>query len=1037
MRLPDICFKRTLLPAALLFSLMACPIQMLRGATPASYKQHVLPLLRKFCFKCHNAKKQEGKVRLDNLDPDLIGGKDAQRWHHALDMINQGDMPPKDAKRPSPQALELMTSWIQRELVKSIKAHRATNRAILRRMTRQQYTHTLQQLLKLDLKFGDALPKDAKSKSGFLNNANVLRTTPLHLDYYQKIAREALRQTIFIKKPKVVRYRVKIGSDIGRELPGDKRAGRFGGYVSQPVDSRHLIADVLDAKSQPMIVAPRPGRYGRTLRNLGIDMRGSSRERYSISEQGMLLDSGLPHVEKAPGSWHGPSPNLKMLIRRDFPVKGPFAFRVSAARVASRLRQLPKTYRANKPVVQIQGEKAVSQPGAIVLRGAAAAKLIGLVVKDGRLTRKKKARKKRNRHRAEFRFSVKPSNLYQIDVVRGPLNKGKKSALNIQMTDRQIKFNKRIRDRSKDNQAVIVDAIGIAFLKKGNQTLSLRWNGQCDVESVVITPLPKDHRIRQQRDKQIAQARLASAGAAARTPVLQVSLGNRTDDGQDAQRFAGLQEMTEPFGKFKTFQFVGRLENVPTPQLDLNELTSLSNIMVLTVWNGDFVKNGKQAGSRIVVREMEFEAPYYPQWPPPSHRRVFFASANQKNPPVYAREILARFMKRAFRRPLRNGELDLYYRFWLAVRHQYSTFEEGIRETLVAVLCSPKFIYLAEANQKKKTRQQREYELASKLSYFLWNGPPDKRLLKLAAQKKLQAQLRQQVRRLIKDKKSWRFVKAFCNQWLKLNRHHEMQVDIRRFPSFTRFVKEDMSKETYHFVNRVMRENLDVATLIASDFVMVNQNLAEFYGIQGVVGTHFRPVTVPASMKRGGLLTQGSFLSGHSDGKQAHPIKRAVWLMERILGDSPPPPPPNVPDLNPQDPKNKRLSIAKQLALHRDSVSCRNCHKKLDPYGLVFEDYNGAGLIDTKAGKNPDTKVTLPDGTVVNGVAGMKSYILKSRREKFTASLVEHLMTFALGRDMSFVDEQEIRQLVKRIDAAGNRFQTVLEEIIVSRMFLE
>ena len=215
---------------------------------------------------------------------------------------------------------------------------------------------------------------------------------------------------------------------------------------------------------------------------------------------------------------------------------------------------------------------------------------------------------------------------------------------------------------------------------------------------------------------------------------------------------------------------------------------------------------------------------------------------------------------------------------------------------------------------------------------------------------------------------------------------------------------------------------------------MVNQNLAEYYGIPNVIGTEFRAVPVSADLGRGGLLTQGSFLSGHSDGAQAHPIKRAVWLMERILGESPPPPPPNVPDLE-QKEKNANLTIAQQLEIHRDNVSCRNCHQKLDPYGLVFEDFNGAGLLNGNAGSNPSTKVELPTGVTVNGVAQMKQYILESEKVKYTRSLVEHLLAYALGRDMSFVDEEEIDQIVDNVINRGSGFHVVMEEVITSPLF--
>ena len=233
-----------------------------------------------------------------------------------------------------------------------------------------------------------------------------------------------------------------------------------------------------------------------------------------------------------------------------------------------------------------------------------------------------------------------------------------------------------------------------------------------------------------------------------------------------------------------------------------------------------------------------------------------------------------------------------------------------------------------------------------------------------------------------------------------------------------------------------LQKDLNLFTLIDSDFVMINQNIAEFYGISGVQGTEFRPVRVAPEIGRGGLLTQGSFLSGHSDGRHAHPIKRAVWMMERILGESPPPPPPNVPGLE-QKEKDTRLTIAQQLVVHRENVSCRNCHQKLDPYGLIFEDYNGAGLLKSNAGKNPDTRAKLPGGTVVDGVTGMKAHILKSQRKGFTRSLVEHLLVYALGRDMSFVDEPAIERIVSAVTRRGGSMRVVMEEIVQSPLFLQ
>lgn len=842
-----------------------CTWGQLRAQAPDSGRD-VKPILAHFCVRCHGPQTEEGNVRLDNLDDDLVNGPDAERWHAALDMINQGDMPPEDEPQLPPAKLERLTSWIQTNLQLAAESRRTSNRQVMRRLTREQYTNTLQSLLEVDVNFGDALAEDGKSKSGFSNNGSVLQTTPLHLQYYQKIAREALDQAIFLERPEVFHYRIRLGENIGTKVDGDLQIGKYGGYRSAPIDPKHVHGNVLDLDGNVLWETPdsRPANYKDVLRSLGAGMRGSDKSRYVMAPDGLLMDSAVPHVERAPTSWHGPSPNLKMLIRQYFPAKGNFAFRVTAAKVASR-------------------DEA-------------------------------------DRHR---------------------------------------------------------------------------------------------------------------------TPALQVSLGNRTDDGMDSRHFDRIQPITTPVGHFKTYTFTGRLENLPVPQVDLSESNKLANIMVIGVWNRDFVKNKKEWGSRIQVSEVEFQAPFFETWPPRSHKKIFFDSPHKSDPEVYAREILNRFIAEAFRRPTRPRELELYYEFWNDIRHDYDTFEEAIKETLVAVLSSPKLIFLVEMADEEKTAVQKEYELASRLSYFLWNSPPDDQLYELASKQKLRKQLSAEIPRLVEDERSWRFIKMFCDQWLKVYRHHEMQVDVRTHPTFTRYVKSDMARETYHYVRHVLTEDLSVLKLIQSDFTLLNQNLAEFYGIPDVLGPQFRVVHVSPAMNRGGLLTQGAFLSGHSDGRQAHPIKRALWLMERILGESPPPPPPNVPELDAEAAKSGKLSIAEQLAVHRNRASCRNCHQKLDPYGLVFEDFNGAGLPNRNAGRNPDTKVTLPNQITIDGVDAMKSYIVDSQRDAFTRSLIEHLMAYALGRDMSFADDEAIDEIVAYVAEQDYKFQAVVEGVVTSPLFTQ
>jgi hypothetical protein len=279
-------------------------------------------------------------------------------------------------------------------------------------------------------------------------------------------------------------------------------------------------------------------------------------------------------------------------------------------------------------------------------------------------------------------------------------------------------------------------------------------------------------------------------------------------------------------------------------------------------------------------------------------------------------------------------------------------------------------------------------------------------------------------------------IQAFSYEWLRLDRHQTMDVNVQKYEDYTRFVKEDMLKETYEFINYVLEEDLSILNFIDSDFAILNQNLAEFYGIDEVKGNEFRAVQLKANENRGGLLSQGSFLTGHSDGVQAHTIKRAVWLKEKILGEHPPPPPPNVPQLDPDTPGFEQLTLKEQLFLHRNKASCMDCHQKIDPYGVVFENYDAVGRYQLMAKDKPiDSKSELPDGTKIEGIAGIKDYILKLKKDNFTKTLVENLFAYALGRDIGFEDEKEIKYIVEEVIADDYRFRTVLEQIILSPSF--
>ena len=519
-------------------------------------------------------------------------------------------------------------------------------------------------------------------------------------------------------------------------------------------------------------------------------------------------------------------------------------------------------------------------------------------------------------------------------------------------------------------------------------------------------------------------------------PSILAFAGSRTDDGMDYKALSKPIEVKNPMGDSQIFEFTGMLENLPIPMASNDVSGELANIVTFGLWNNHLVKESSLKGPPLLVKSLEFEAPYYPIWPPKSYTEIFFKSKNQNNEEVYANEVIEKFMERAFRRTLQDGELDRYVTFWKNIRNDFDSFEDGIKEVLIAILCSPNFIYLNQPMNLNSKELDDEYYLASQLSYFLWNSPPDEKLIELASKGKLYRNLPGQIDRMIKSSKIENLINGFSYEWLRLDRHKNMDVNVQEYEDYTRFVKEDMFNETYEFVKHILINDLSIMNFIDSDFAMLNQNLAEFYGLNGVEGNEFRPVKLNKNENRGGLLSQGSFLTGHSDGTQPHAIKRAVWLKEKILGDHPPAPPPNVPELDPETPGFEKLTLKEQLFLHRNKVSCMDCHMKIDPYGVVFENYDATGRYQlTMKGKPIDSKSVLPDGKEVDGIQDMKDYILKFKTEDFTSSIVKNLFSYAIGRDVGFADEKEIKYIVDKVTRNNYSFKTVIQEIIYSPSF--
>jgi hypothetical protein len=425
-------------------------------------------------------------------------------------------------------------------------------------------------------------------------------------------------------------------------------------------------------------------------------------------------------------------------------------------------------------------------------------------------------------------------------------------------------------------------------------------------------------------------------------------------------------------------------------------------------------------------------------------RRLLFGSLTAEPVGAAAEEkeahtILARLMRRAYRRPVTEEDLRKPMEFFRDNRVE-GDFDGGLEAALTAVLVSPQFLFRVEADpagMKPGTAYQiSDLELASRLSFFLWSSIPDDELLDAAEHGELSRPdvLERQVRRMLADERSRSLSTNFAGQWLYLRNLDSFSPDLRLFPDFDDNLRQAMRQETELFFESVQREDRSVMDLLRSNYTYLNERLAKHYGIPNVYGSRFRRVTLDPSSHRGGLLRQGSILTVTSYATRTAPTIRGKWIMENLMGTPPPPPPPNVPTLK-DNVISASLPMRARLAEHRVNPACASCHDMIDPAGFALENFDAIGRWrDAEDGQVIDATGGLPDGSKCSGVAGLEDGLL-AHPEIFATTMTEKLLTFALGRGVEFTDAPTIRQIVHEAKAQNYRFSSLILGLVNSTPF--
>lgn len=449
----------------------------------------------------------------------------------------------------------------------------------------------------------------------------------------------------------------------------------------------------------------------------------------------------------------------------------------------------------------------------------------------------------------------------------------------------------------------------------------------------------------------------------------------------------------------------------------------------------DFYKPGPPPEDRnLYVQWVEVVSPTLPyENMPAHHRRIVFLKPSEENRKVVARQVLSRFATRAFRRPVLPAELDRLTQIVDLVQKDGQSFERGLQLGVQAVLSSPHFLFRVEKDSADG--QLNGYELASRLSYFLWSSTPDPRLMDLAAKGKLKDPevLVAEAKRMLADPRASALGDDFAAQWLNLRKLNNSQPDPKLFPSFNEKLRASMMTETKMFFDSVVKEDRSVLDFLGAKYTFLNGELAKHYGIRNVEGDEFRKVSLVGS-PRSGVLTQASVLTLTSNPTRTSPVKRGKWVLDQLLNDPPPPPPPNVPDLKEHD-KITGATLRIRMEMHRKDPACATCHVRMDPIGFSLENFDATGKWRTEdEGAKIDSSGVLPDGTKFAGSDELRTILLK-QKGRFVHALSDKMLTFALGRGLEPSDRCYVDEVARSVEKRDYRFSALVSAVVRSEPF--
>lgn len=1023
------------------------------------YVPRTRPLLQQFCLECHATAKREGELDLERFATLADVRRGTKAWQKVVEMLDNGEMPPKASKQPSVEQRKLLRGWAQRYLhAEALASAGDPGPVVLRRLNNAEYTYTIRDLTGVDLKPAREFPTDSAAGEGFTNTGHALTMSPALLTKYLNAGKEIARHAVLL--PDGFRFSphrtqrdwtdevlaqirglyreyvdpvdLGIGSTVGNiNVHGDTRLGQAGRL---PLE-KYLAATLVEREALTTggktieAVARERGLNAKYLGTLWSSLTGA--------EPSLLLE-GLR------SRWRSAPPEDAAVLAADVAAwqKGLWAF--NPVGLIGRKGSRPRWMEPVNPLVA-QQDLRLKLPAPAEGTKEVVVSLVAADAGDGN----------------EHDFVVWQQPRLVADKQPDILLRDVKGIAGFDLA----MFGKHPSGSAIDAASLCVRAPSIITIRLPAEVATGR-------EFVTTTVLHKETGDEGSVQPDVVSGVPTSASGLAPSTVA-VTLSQVTElfpehrtvsfarpvlvaEGSAAQkRFeSAMDSYRNLFPAALCYAQIVPVDEVLTLTLFYREDDQLVRLMLdearkarldrlwdeLRYISHDALKVADVLDSLLETTKQLKQAGAFDSLIAPFHQRAAnFRKQLLEVEPKHV-DAIVEFAARAYRRPLTEEEAGELRGLYRRLREQQLPHDEAFRLTLARVFIAAPFLYrLEDAPEGTADAPVSDWELASRLSYFLWSSMPDEELRALAAEGKLHQSevLVKQATRMLKDARVRRLATEFAGQWLHVYEFDSVgEKSEKYFPEFAS-LRGDMYEESILFFSDLFQHDASLLSLMSADHTFLNDRLAKFYGIPGVEGAAWRRIEGLRQHGRGGILGLSATLAKQSGASRTSPILRGNWVSEVLLGEKLPRPPKNVPQLADAFPVG--LSERQLIEKHSSDTACAKCHQRIDPFGFALEGFDAIGRRrDTDlAGRPIDTKTKLPDGRELNGLAGLRDYLLETRRDAVLRQFCRKLLGYAIGRELQLSDEPLLSEMQQRLAKNEYRFSVAVALIVESRQFRE